>query len=142
MALLERRVAKLHDDSFTADFRSLRVGLAHQLNDPQLAVALITSFFDNISRTPATEALWRIAQGRIKVRPEEAIPFFLTVVMNLEGQGLPCLREVAARRHAWCLHQMGDKDQAVAVLRNVGLSASVQPTDGEILLEELLIASR
>ena len=62
----------------------------------------------------------------------------MTAFMNLEGQGLPCLREMAARWQALCSHQMGDDEQAVKVLRSVGIPASILPAEGEIPLRELL----
>jgi hypothetical protein len=79
-----------------------------------------------------------MSQGRIRF-PADAIPFYLTVVTQLEEQDLPCLREMAARWMALCLYQIGDRDGAVTALCDAGLPAALEAGEGKISLADLLV---
>lgn len=133
---------ELGDENAIAKLRSRRIGIAARYRDHQLATELMYHFFDDINRTPITEAHWRIAQGvstQFVMGPAKAIHLYLMVVMDLVDANRPCLREMAARRLAFCLNALGDKRTAVEVLRHIGLPASTEPADGKIPLDDLLV---
>jgi hypothetical protein len=141
---LAGHIRRLGDEDFIAEFRSRRIGVASRYSDHEQATHLMYTFFDDILRTPVTEAHWRIAHGTNALwvkGPAAAIPFYLTAVMQLRVTDRPCLREMAARRLASCLRAMGDKDGAVSALRNIGLPASIEPKPDEIALADLLTLS-
>lgn len=138
LELLSQSADQLNDDEFTADFRTMRIGIISRHCSWQLAVSLLSEFFAGIQHTPITDAHWRMAQAHLKF-PRDAIALYVTVLFNLESVDAPCLREMAARHQAWCLRAIGDVTRAVAVLRHVGLPASVEPAQEEISLADLLV---
>lgn len=139
---LAPRVQELGDITFTAEFCARRIKLAAQYGDHELAVWLTQRFFaPPMERTVITESYWRLAQGAsayILKGPAAAIPFYQTVVHHLADANRPCLHEMAARRLALCVRDLGDAPTAVAVLRGVGLPASLRPEPGEIALADLV----
>jgi antitoxin component of MazEF toxin-antitoxin module len=141
LAELAALVQKLNDENFVAELHARRIGVAARYSDHNLATHLTNCFFDDITRTDITEAHWRMAQGASAqhVRgPAAAIPFYLTVLFNLDPTDRPCLHEMAVRRLAFCVNASGDKRGAVAALREWGLPASIEPVKGEIALADLL----
>jgi len=145
LEMLAEHVAKLDDPNFIAGFNARRIRFAAHFGDHALAAELVsqpTFFAPPVDRTVHTEAHWRLALGgREQIKdPMAAIPYYQTVVHNLDGAGRPCLREMAARRLAFCVDHAGNKSRptAVTVLRNIQLPVRLSPAAGELALAPLL----
>lgn len=142
-------VMEQEDPDFIASFKARRIRFAAHAGKYALAEELVYKpnfFAPPVGRTAATEAHWRLAMGgRDQCKdPKEAIPHYLTVVHILDGARRPCLREMAARRLAFCVNAQGEQSMSTAAstLSNVGLPVSLNPADGQIALELLLKVPR
>jgi len=120
-----------------ADFRLMRIGVAARKGDRVEAKGLIRQFFEDIPRTPTTEAAWYMAQGYVEIQPDEAIPYFAQAVTLLDDA--PCLQEMAARFMARHLCALGKAEEAAAALQVIGLPASINPRPGQVYLHHFLV---
>jgi hypothetical protein len=127
-----------------AELRSHCIAVAARAADHDLAERLNGSFFNDIGETLVTGAHWRMAQGAcnfMKQNAAAAIPPYHMVNLQLTGVlGEPCLREIAARRLAFCLCRERDTSSAVLILRRAGLPVTLAPARGKIQLKNLILS--
>ena len=144
LADLALEVQALGNPVFIAQCTAQRIKFAAYYGDHELAAELVSKprfFAPPVARTAITEAYWRLALGvreQYTKDPGKALPYYHTVVFNLASANRPCLREMAARRRAYCVSWLKDKQTAVAGLRDLNIPASLNPGPREVSLDALL----